>query len=131
MSRDALEKERKATQELLAERDRLAAENERLAEERLAEGERLAEEKHARMMEEERAQNDAGHMAIYELLVVSYSCIFSQSMQIMFVPLLANMTDSSKTNVQTMCEKTDQTAPPMQIINPVGTVSFISMITSS
>ena len=103
------------------------AEKERLAEEK----ERLAEERTTMMMEEERAQNDAGHRTIYELLVVSYSCIFSQSMHVMFVSLLANMTDSSKTNVQTMCEKTGQTPLQMPIINPVGTVSFISMITSS
>ena len=84
----ALEKERQKTQELLAERDR------------------LAEERMAKALEEAEARHDASNRALYELFVVSHLCIFSQSMHVMFVSLLTNMIDSSKTNVQTMCEKT-------------------------
>jgi hypothetical protein len=64
----ALHKERETTQTLLEERDRLAAERER-----------LAEEKTARLLEEERARNDASHRAMYELLVVSFLCILAKS----------------------------------------------------
>ena len=106
----ALEKERQKTQELLAER------------------ERLAEERTAKALEEAEARHDASNRALYELFVVSHLCIFSQSMHVMFVSLLTNMIDSSKTNVQTMCEKQGQVAPPMPVITPVGTVSFLSMI---
>ena len=35
------------------------------------------------------------------------------------------MTESSKPNVQSVCEKTGQTAPPMPVIAPGTTVSFI------
>jgi len=106
----ALEKERQKTQELLAER------------------ERLAEERTAKALEEAEARHNASNRALYELFVVSHLCIFSQSMHVMFVSLLTNMIDSSKTNVQTMCEKTGQVAPPMPVITPAGTVSFLSMI---
>ena len=58
---DALQKERPATQALLEERDRVAAEKEL-----------LAEEKTTRLLEEERARNEAAHRAMYELLVVSF-----------------------------------------------------------
>jgi hypothetical protein len=64
----ALEKERAKTQELLAEAKRQAAEREREMEERMA-----------WLLEEERAQNDASHRAIYELFVVSFFCILSKS----------------------------------------------------
>ena len=64
----ALHKERETTQVLLEERDRLAAERER-----------LAEEKTARLLEEERAWNDMAHLAMYELLVVSFFCILAKS----------------------------------------------------
>ena len=106
----ALEKERQKTQELLADRDR------------------LAEERTAKALEEAEARHDASNRALYELFVVSHLCIFSQSMHVMFVSLLTNMIDSSKTNVQTMCEKQGQVTPPMPVITPVGTVSFLSMI---
>ena len=68
MLQAALHKERETTQALLEERDRLAAERER-----------LAEEKTARLLEEERARNDASHRAMYELLVVSFFCILAKS----------------------------------------------------
>ena len=106
----ALEKKRQKTQELLAER------------------ERLAEERTTKALEEAEARHDASNRALYELFVVIHLCIFSQSMHVMFVSLLTNMIDSSKTNVQTMCEKTGQVAPPMPVITPAGTVSFLSMI---
>ena len=79
-------------------------------------------------LEEAKARHDASNRTLYELIVVSHLCIFSQSMHVMFVSLLTNMIDSSKTNVQTMCEKTGQVAPPMPVITPAGTVSFLSMI---
>jgi hypothetical protein len=37
------------------------------------------EEKMARLLEEERARNDAAHRAMYELLVVSFFCILAKS----------------------------------------------------
>ena len=55
-------------QELLAEANRQAAERERDMEERTA-----------RLVEEERNRNDASHRALYELLVVSFSCILGKS----------------------------------------------------
>jgi hypothetical protein len=64
----ALQKERATTQALLEERDRVATEKEL-----------LAEEKTARLLEEERARNDASHQAMYELLVVSFFCILAKS----------------------------------------------------
>ena len=38
------------------------------------------------------------------------------------------MIESCKINVQSMCEKTGVVPPPMPVISPVGTVSFLSMI---
>jgi tRNA(Ile2) C34 agmatinyltransferase TiaS len=64
----ALQKEREATQELLAKRDRQAAEKERELEERTA-----------RMLEEERARNDMQNRVMYELLVVSFFYILAKS----------------------------------------------------
>jgi hypothetical protein len=64
----AIQKEREKTQALLQERDRQAAEKERELEERTA-----------RMLEEERAQNDMANRAMYELLVVSFFCILAKS----------------------------------------------------
>ena len=64
----ALQKERATTQALLEERDRVAAEKEW-----------LAEEKTARLLEEERNQNELAHQAMYELLVVSFFCILAKS----------------------------------------------------
>ena len=64
----AIQKEREATKELLAERDRQAAEKERELEERTA-----------KMLEEERSRNDMANRAMYELLVVSFLCILAKS----------------------------------------------------
>jgi hypothetical protein len=64
----ALQKERATTQALLEERDRVTAEKEL-----------LAEEKTARLLEEERARNEASHRAMYELFVVSFFCILAKS----------------------------------------------------
>ena len=64
----ALQKERETTQALLEERDRVAAEKEL-----------LAEEKMARLLEEERARNEAAHRAMYELIVVSFFFILAKS----------------------------------------------------
>ena len=55
-------------QELLAEANREVGERERDMEERTA-----------RLLEEERNRNDASHRALYELLVVSFSCILAKS----------------------------------------------------
>ena len=64
----ALQKEREATQALLEEQARQAAEEKRDLEERTA-----------RLLEEERARNDASHRAMYELLVVSFFFILGKS----------------------------------------------------
>ena len=55
-------------QELLAEANRQAAERERDMEERTA-----------RLLEEERARNDASHRAMYELLMVSFFFLLVKS----------------------------------------------------
>ena len=68
MLQAALQSERDRTQALMAERDRQAAGKERELEERTA-----------RMLEEERARNDTAHLAMYELLVVSFFCILAKS----------------------------------------------------
>ena len=62
------EKGREVTQALLAEQARQAAEEKRDLEERTA-----------RLLEEERARNDASHQAMYELLVVSFFFILAKS----------------------------------------------------
>ena len=54
--------------ELLAEANRQAKQRERELEERTAS-----------MLEAERNRNDASHRALYELLVVSFSCILAKS----------------------------------------------------
>jgi hypothetical protein len=46
-------------------------------------------------------------------------------MHVMFLTLVSNMTDSSKPNVQSMCEKSGTTPPSMPVIVQAGTVSFI------
>ena len=51
------------------------------------------EEKTAKLLEEERNRNDSANWALYELIVVCFSCIFSPIMHVMFA-LLSNMTDS-------------------------------------
>ena len=61
-------REREATQALLAEQDRQAAEEKRDLEERTA-----------RLLEEERARNDASNQAMYELIVVSFFFILAKS----------------------------------------------------
>ena len=55
-------------QELLAEANRQAAQRERKLEERTAS-----------LLEAERNRNDASHWALYELHVVSFSCILAKS----------------------------------------------------
>ena len=67
MLQAAIQKEREATKELLAERDRQATEKERKLEERTAK------------MLEERSRNDMVNRAMYELLVVSFFCILAKS----------------------------------------------------
>ena len=52
------------------------------------------EEKTAKLLEEERNRNDIANWALYELIVVRFSCILiSPIMHVMFA-LLTNMTDS-------------------------------------
>ena len=68
----ALEKERLASQAALDERDQTTT----------------------RLIEEERAQNEAGQRALYELFVVCFFHI-SQIMCVMSVSLLTNTTHSS------------------------------------
>ena len=63
-----VEKERLNTQALLEEAKREAAEREREMEERTA-----------KLLEEERNRNEASHRALYELLVVRFSCILAKS----------------------------------------------------
>ena len=62
-----LEKERQKTQELLAERDR------------------LAEERTVKALEEAKARHNASNRALYELFVVSHLFIFTQRIHVMFV----------------------------------------------
>ena len=63
-----VEKERLNTQALLEEAKREAVERER-----------EIEEKTAKLLEEERNRNEASHRALYELLVVCFSCILAKS----------------------------------------------------
>ena len=63
-----VEKERLKTQALLEEAKREAADNEREMEERTA-----------KLLEEERNRNDLANWALYELIVVCFSCILAQS----------------------------------------------------
>ena len=64
----AVEKERLKTQALLEEAKREAAEREREREERMA-----------KLLEEEWNRNEASHRALYELIVVRFSCTLAQS----------------------------------------------------
>jgi 23S rRNA G2069 N7-methylase RlmK/C1962 C5-methylase RlmI len=61
-------KERLNTQALLEEAKREAAERERELEERTA-----------KLLEEDRNRNEASNRALYELIVVRFSCILAQS----------------------------------------------------
>ena len=63
-----VEKERLKTRALLEEAKREAAEREREMEERTA-----------KLLEEERNRNEASNRALYELIVVHFSCILAQS----------------------------------------------------
>ena len=63
-----VEKERLKTQVLLEEAQREAAKREREMEERSA-----------KLLEEERNRNDSANRALYELIVVRFSCILAQS----------------------------------------------------
>ena len=60
----AIQSERDRTEKLLAE---------------AAERQRELEERTANLLEAERNRNDASHRALYELLVVSFSCILAKS----------------------------------------------------
>ena len=64
----AIEAERAKTHAAFEERDRQAAERDRENEERTA-----------RLLEEERNRNEASHWALYEIIVVRFSCILAQS----------------------------------------------------
>ena len=61
-----VEKERLKTQTLLEEAKREAAERER-----------EREEKTAKLLEEERNRNEASNRALYDLIVVRFSCILA------------------------------------------------------
>ena len=63
-----VEKERLKTQALLEEAKREVVESERELEERTV-----------KLLEEERNRNEASNRALYELIVVRFSCILSQS----------------------------------------------------
>ena len=67
-----VEKERLKTKELLEEAKREAQRE-------AAEREREMEEKTAKLLEEERNRNDSANRALYELIVVRFSCILAQS----------------------------------------------------
>jgi len=67
-----VEKERLKTKALVEEAKREA---QREAEEK----QREMEEKTAKLLEEERNQNEASHRALYELIVVRFLCILAQS----------------------------------------------------
>ena len=82
-----VEKERLKTKELVEEAKREAQRE-------AAEREREMEERTAKLLEEERNRNDSANRALYELIVVRFSCILiSPIMHAMFA-LLSNMTDS-------------------------------------
>ena len=68
----AVEKERLKTKVLVEEAKREA---QREAEEK----QREMEEKTAKLLEEERNQNDSANRALYELIMVRLSCILAQS----------------------------------------------------
>ena len=63
-----VEKERLKMKELVEEAQREAAEREREMEERTA-----------KLLEEERNRNDSANRALYELIMVHFSCILAQS----------------------------------------------------
>ena len=57
----------------------LVEEAKREAQREAAEREREMEEKTAKLLEEERNRNDSANRALYELIVVRFSCILAQS----------------------------------------------------
>ena len=67
-----VEKERLKTKEL-------AEEAKREAQREVAERETETEERTAKLLEEERNRNDSANRALYELIVVRFSCILAQS----------------------------------------------------
>ena len=67
-----VEKERLKTQALVEE-------VKREAQREVAERERDMEERTAKLLKEERNRNEASHRALYELLVVRFSCILAKS----------------------------------------------------
>ena len=70
-----VEKDRLKTQALLEEAKTEAAERKREMEER----KREMEERTAKLLEEERNRNEASNRALYELIMVRFSCILAQS----------------------------------------------------
>ena len=50
-----------------------------LVEEAKREAQKEMEEKTAKLLEEERNRNDSANRALYELIVVRFSCILAQS----------------------------------------------------
>ena len=66
-----VEKERSKTKALV--------EAKREAQREAAEREREMEERTTKLLEEERNQNEASNRALYELIVVRFSCILAQS----------------------------------------------------
>ena len=67
-----VEKERLKTKDLVEEAKREAQKE-------VAERETETEERTAKLLEEERNQNEASHWALYELIVVRFLCILAQS----------------------------------------------------
>ena len=65
-----VEKERLKTKELVEEAKREAQREAK---------EREMEERTAKLLEEERNRNDSANRALYELIVVRFSCILAQS----------------------------------------------------
>ena len=76
----------------IVEKERLKTKE--LVEEAKREAQKEMEEMTAKLLEEERNRNDSANRALYELIVVRFSCILiSPIMHVMFA-LLSNMTDS-------------------------------------
>ena len=57
----------------------LVEEAKREAQREAAEREREMEDRTAKLLEEERSRNDGANRALYELIVVRFSCILAQS----------------------------------------------------
>ena len=72
----------------------LVEEAKREAQREAAERERELEERTAKLLEEERNRNDSANRALYELIVVRFSCILIIPIMHVMFALLSNMTDS-------------------------------------